>query len=52
MSGDVSKPGVYEVPFGLTVGELINQMAGVKLVHIPYKNQAGRIVGGQPSACT
>jgi formate dehydrogenase beta subunit len=28
ISGDVNWPGVYEVPFGLTVGELIDKHAG------------------------
>src|SRR5262249_45921184 len=28
ISGDVNKPGVYETPVGLTVGELINGRAG------------------------
>lgn len=28
VSGDVEKPGVYEVPFGITVRELIHQVAG------------------------
>ncbi len=28
ISGDVNRPGVYEVPFGLTLGELINDRAG------------------------
>ncbi len=28
ISGDVNKPGVYESPFGLTIGELINGLAG------------------------
>ena len=28
ISGDVVKPGVYEAPFGLTIGELINKWCG------------------------
>ncbi len=28
ISGDVAKPGVYEVPIGITVGELIHDFAG------------------------
>jgi NADH:ubiquinone oxidoreductase subunit F (NADH-binding) len=28
ISGDVANPGVYEVPFGLTVGDLIDRYAG------------------------
>ena len=28
ISGDVAKPGVYEAPFGLTVGDLIYKLAG------------------------
>jgi formate dehydrogenase beta subunit len=28
ISGDVNRPGVYEVPFGLTVGDLIDDYAG------------------------
>jgi NADH:ubiquinone oxidoreductase subunit F (NADH-binding)/NADH:ubiquinone oxidoreductase subunit E len=28
ISGDVVRPGVYETPFGLTIGELINGLAG------------------------
>src|SRR5262249_49056111 len=28
ISGDVAAPGVYEIPFGLTVGELIDRYAG------------------------
>jgi NADH:ubiquinone oxidoreductase subunit F (NADH-binding) len=28
ISGDVNRPGVYEIPFGLTLGELVNGLAG------------------------
>jgi NADH:ubiquinone oxidoreductase subunit F (NADH-binding) len=28
VSGDVNKPGVYEIPFGLTVGEMIDDYCG------------------------
>lgn len=28
ISGDVNKPGVYEVPIGMSLGELINSLAG------------------------
>ncbi len=28
ISGDVNRPGVYEVPFGFTIGELVNDRAG------------------------
>ena len=29
VSGDVNRPGVYEIPFGLTLGELIDRCGGV-----------------------
>lgn len=28
VSGDVARPGLYEVPFGLTINELLNEQAG------------------------
>ncbi|MBL8046915.1 MAG: SLBB domain-containing protein, partial [Anaerolineales bacterium] len=28
VSGDVARPGLYEVPFGLTINELLNELAG------------------------
>ena len=28
ISGKVAKPGVYEVPFGITINEIINELAG------------------------
>jgi NADH:ubiquinone oxidoreductase subunit F (NADH-binding)/NADH:ubiquinone oxidoreductase subunit E len=35
--GDVQKPGVYEVPIGLTVGELVHDFAGGMLDGKPLK---------------
>lgn len=42
LSGNIEKPGLYEVPFGLTIRELINMAGGVS----EQKNIQGVLLGG------
>ncbi|MEX1003785.1 MAG: NADH-ubiquinone oxidoreductase-F iron-sulfur binding region domain-containing protein [Acidimicrobiia bacterium] len=47
LSGDVAKPGVYETPFGATLGEVIELAGGPSepLGHIMLGGAAGSLVG-------
>ncbi len=42
VSGDVSRPGVYEVPFGVTLGELLEMAGGVVRNDIPHSGAGYR----------
>lgn len=49
VSGDVAKPGVYEVPFGVTLRELLEMAGGVVRNGIPQSDVV-RIGNPQPQA--
>jgi [NiFe] hydrogenase diaphorase moiety large subunit len=43
VSGDCERPGVYEFPFGITVGELLDQVGG--------QNAKAALIGGASGRC-
>jgi NADH-quinone oxidoreductase subunit F len=49
LSGHVARPGLYELPFGLTIGELLDKAGGVKdgrqLQAILMGGAAGKFIG-------
>ena len=52
LTGDVNYPGMYEVPFGLTLGQVVNDIAGGVASGGPVKllqtgRPAGRRVGAR-----
>ena len=44
ISGDCEKPGVYEFPFGITVGELLRQVGGENAKAVQIGGASGRTV--------
>jgi len=47
LSGDVNKPGLYEVPFGVTLRFVIENLAGGMRADIPYQ---AALIGGAAGA--
>lgn len=47
LSGDISRPGLYEVPFGVTLGHIIEDLAGGMREEIPF---LAALIGGAAGA--
>ena len=47
LSGDVQKPGLYEVPFGVSLNHVINSLAGGMRDDIPFQSA---LIGGAAGA--
>jgi len=47
LSGDINKPGLYEVPFGVTLNYVINTLAGGMRDNIPFQSA---LIGGAAGA--
>jgi [NiFe] hydrogenase diaphorase moiety large subunit len=45
ISGDCSSPGVYEIPFGITVNELLARVGATDTVAVQIGGAAGRMIG-------
>jgi [NiFe] hydrogenase diaphorase moiety large subunit len=50
VSGDCKKPGVYEVPYGITVNELLADVAGEGAQAVQIGGPSGQCIG--PEQCT
>lgn len=44
VSGDCARPGIYEFPFGITVGELLRQVGGEEAKAVQIGGASGRCV--------
>ena len=47
VSGDIDQPGVYELPLGITVAELLREVGGENAKAVVIGGAAGRCVGRQ-----
>ncbi len=45
VSGDCGQPGVYELPFGITLGELLARVGASDTVAVQVGGAAGRMIG-------
>ena len=45
VSGDCSSPGVYEIPFGITVSDLLARVGAVDTIAVQVGGAAGRMIG-------
>jgi [NiFe] hydrogenase diaphorase moiety large subunit len=45
ISGDCSSPGVYEIPFGITVSELLARVGATDTIAVQVGGAAGRMIG-------
>jgi [NiFe] hydrogenase diaphorase moiety large subunit len=45
VSGDCSSPGVYEIPFGITVSDLLARAGAVDTLAVQVGGAAGRMIG-------
>jgi [NiFe] hydrogenase diaphorase moiety large subunit len=45
VSGDCSRPGVYEIPFGITVGELLTRVGAADTIAVQVGGASGRMIG-------
>jgi len=47
ISGDCTRPGVYEVPFGLTVTEMLEMVGGQDAIAVQVGGASGQMIGPQ-----
>ena len=47
VSGDCSQPGIYEVPFGITVRSLLEMVGAEKVAAVQLGGPSGRMIGPQ-----
>ncbi len=45
VSGDCSRPGVYEIPFGITVEELLSRVGATDTLAVQVGGASGRMIG-------
>ena len=45
ISGDCRRPGVYELPFGVTIAELLNMVGGEGAIAVQVGGASGRMIG-------
>ena len=45
VSGDCGQPGVYELPFGITVGDLLARVGATDTIAVQVGGAAGRMIG-------
>jgi [NiFe] hydrogenase diaphorase moiety large subunit len=45
VSGDCSRPGVYELPFGITVDELLTRVGAADTIAVQVGGASGRMIG-------
>ena len=45
VSGDCSRPGVYEIPFGITVDELLTRVGASDTIAVQVGGASGRMIG-------
>jgi [NiFe] hydrogenase diaphorase moiety large subunit len=45
VSGDCSSPGVYEIPFGITVAELLERVGATDTIAVQVGGSSGRMIG-------
>jgi [NiFe] hydrogenase diaphorase moiety large subunit len=45
VSGDCSSPGVYEIPFGITVSELLARVGATDTIAVQVGGASGRMIG-------
>lgn len=47
VSGDCGQPGIYELPFGITVSELLARVGATDTIAVQVGGAAGRLIGPQ-----
>ncbi|NLH48044.1 MAG: NADH:ubiquinone oxidoreductase [Myxococcales bacterium] len=45
VSGDCSSPGVYEIPFGMTLADLLKEVGGTDAIAVQMGGPSGNLVG-------
>jgi [NiFe] hydrogenase diaphorase moiety large subunit len=45
VSGDCSSPGVYEIPFGIKVGDLLSRVGACETIAVQVGGAAGKMIG-------
>jgi [NiFe] hydrogenase diaphorase moiety large subunit len=45
VSGDCARPGVYEIPFGITVDELLTRVGATDTIAVQVGGASGRMIG-------